>query len=67
MAKIKISKQTKQEIEEITEQLKRQGTNVGSEVELLWLEPGMMYTFICSRGGHWKAVKSTDQWFITKQ
>ena len=66
MAKINLSKECKQEITEITEQLKRKGINIGVDVEVYWAEPGMMYSFRCSKGNYYKSIKTSGEWLITK-
>lgn len=67
MKKIRVEKELQKEIQTIVDQINRKGIHTGQYIDILWAEPGIMYSFKCSMSGHWKAVKSAGDWLVTKQ
>ena len=65
--RVRLEKELEKEVKEILEQVKRTGVHVGRNVDILWAEPGIMWSFKCSMSGYWKAVKIAGHWSLTKQ
>lgn len=66
MKRIRVEKELQKEIKTIVDQISRKGIKTGQNIDVIYAEPGIMYSFKCSMSGHWKAVKSSGEWFITK-
>lgn len=65
--KIRLDRELEKEVKEIVEQVKRTGVHTGSQIDILWAEPGIMWSFKCSMSGYWKAIKIAGHWSLTKQ
>lgn len=67
MKKIRVEKEVQKEIQAVVDQISRKGITTGRYIDVIWAEPGIMYTFKCSMSGHWKAIKTAGEWLVTKQ
>jgi hypothetical protein len=67
MKRIRVDMDVQHEIKAIVDQISRRGIKTGQNIDILWAEPGTMYSFRCSMSGHWKAVKLAGEWLVTKQ